>query len=121
MATEDDVRRIIASLPETSELASAGVPYFRVARHGFAKLRQDPEALVVWTPGMAEKEAMIASAPDKFFTSPHYDGEVAVLVHLEAVDVAELTDLLVASWRLRAPEELRAGYDRKLEASSGSR
>jgi hypothetical protein len=121
MATEDDVRRIIASLPETSELASAGVPYFRVARHGFAKLRQEPEALVVFTAGLAEKEALIAAAPDKYFTSPHYDGEPAVLVHLAAVDVTELTDLLVTSWRLRAPAELRDGYDRTLEASGGTR
>jgi hypothetical protein len=121
MATEDDVRRIVASLPETSEVPSAGVPYFRVARHGFAKLRQEPEALVVWTAGTAEKKQLIASAPDKFFTTPHYDGEAAVLVRLAAVDVTELTDLLVTSWRLRAPEELRAGYDRTLEASGGPR
>src|SRR5215218_7532778 len=109
MATEDDVRRIIASLPETSELLSAGLPYFRVSRRGFAKLRQDPAAVVVHTPGLAEKDALLREAPDKFFSTPHYDGAPAVLVRLDTVDVDELTELLVASWRLRAPEELRDG------------
>lgn len=121
MATEDDVRRIIASLPGTSELLSAGVPYFRVARHGFAKLRQDPAALVVWTSGASEKEEMLRTAPGKFFSTPHYDGQVAVLVRLEAIDVAELTDLLVTSWRLRAPDELRDGFDRTRRPVSGPR
>jgi hypothetical protein len=119
MATEDDVRRIISALPDTSELLSAGVPYFRVSRRGFAKLRQSPEALVVWTAGLPEKDALMRSAPGKFFSTPHYDGEAAVLVRLGAVDVDELTDLLVASWRLRAPADVREGYDQKVELASG--
>jgi hypothetical protein len=121
MATEDDVRRVVAALPETSEVSSAGVPYFRVARHGFAKLRQEPEALVVFTADLAAKQALIDSAPDKFFSSEHYAGVAAVLVRLDAVDVEELVDLLVMSWRLRAPEDLRAGYDRAVGAGSGIR
>ncbi len=108
MATDEDVRRIIADLPETSEVNSAGAPYFRVGRRGFAKLRQEPEALVVYAPGLPEKEALILSAPDKYFTSPHYDGQPAFLVKLAAVSVAELTELLASSWRLRASEELLA-------------
>ncbi|KAA2265852.1 hypothetical protein F0L68_04235 [Solihabitans fulvus] len=120
MATEHDVRQIIATLPDTSELLSAGAPYFRVSRRGFAKLRQNPEALVVHTRDLEEKDAMLRAAPEKFFTSPHYEGAPNVLVRLAAVDVDELTDLLVASWRVRAPEELRARFDQGLDARSGS-
>jgi hypothetical protein len=119
MATEEDVRRIVASLPDTSELISAGVPYFRVDRRGFAKLRRDPDALVVWTAGQAEKEALISARPDTFFTTPHYDGADAVLVRLAAIDADELTELLVASWRLRAPDGLREGFDKKVRLPSG--
>lgn len=120
MATEHDVRRIIASLPETSELLSAGAPYFRVVRRGFAKLRANPDALVVHLRDLEEKEALLRAAPDKFFTSPHYDGVAAILVRLEALDVDELTDLLVASWRVRAPEELRDEFDHRLDVRSGA-
>ena len=106
MATENDVRRIISGLPETSELISAGVPYFRVGRRGFAKLRQSPEALVVYTAGLPEKQALIQSAPGTFFSTEHYDGTVAVLVRLERVEPRQLSKLLAESWRLRAPEEV---------------
>jgi hypothetical protein len=98
---------------------SAGVPYFRVGRRGFAKLRHSPDALVVWTGGLSEKEAMIRSAPGKFFSTAHYDGAAAVLVRLEAMDLGELADLLVTSWRLRAPEDVRAAYDQKIELGCG--
>jgi hypothetical protein len=119
MATEEDVRRIIRSLPETSELLSAGVPYFRVAKRGFARLRQDPEALVVWTADEPEKEALLRAAPDKFFTTEHYAGAAAILVRLGAVTEAELTELLVNSWRLRASDQLRDKYDQTISATTG--
>lgn len=112
MSTEDDVRDICAGLPETSWVLSAGVPYFRVGRRGFAKLRQDPEGLVVFVPGLAEKESMLRTRPDRFFTAPHYDGEPALLVRLAAVDRTTLRGLLERSWRLRAPDELRVAYER---------
>jgi len=121
MVTEDDVRQIIASLPETSELLSAGVPYFRVSRRGFAKLRQEEKAVMVHTAGLPEKDALMRAAPDKFFSTPHYDGHPAVLVRLSAVDTDELTELLVASWRLRAPDELRDGFDQEIELGGSPR
>jgi hypothetical protein len=120
MATEDDVRRICAALPETSELLSAGVPYFRVERHGFARLRQDPQALVVWTADVSDKESMLRACPEKFFTTPHYEGQPAILVRLDAVDVPELTDLLVSSWRLRAPIHLRELFDQESRRESST-
>ena len=46
---------------------------------------------MVWT---EEKEALLLSEPDKFFTTPHYDGYPMVLVRIEAVDREELTELL---------------------------
>jgi hypothetical protein len=111
MVTTDDVRRIIAALPETSELMSAGTPYFRVARRGFAKLRSGPDCLMVHTAGLPEKAALLESDPQKYFSIPHYDGSAAVLIRLEAVEEDELTALLVSSWRLRAPDDLRDGFD----------
>jgi hypothetical protein len=62
--------------------------------------------LVVWVADEGEKQGLISSEPEKFFTTPHYDGHPSVLVRFEAVDIEELRELLTESWRLRAPKKL---------------
>jgi hypothetical protein len=72
----------------------------------FAWIRDEPEALVVWVGSLEEKEALLASEPGTFSTTPHYDGTPIVLVDLEVVDLEELRELVTDSWRLRAPRSL---------------
>lgn len=103
MATEEDVRRIALSLPETTERPSYGTPGFRVADRLFARLREDGESLVVWVADEGEKQALVQSDPDKYFTTAHYDGHPSVLVRWARVELDELTELLTEAWRLRAP------------------
>ncbi len=111
VATEDDVRRIALSLPETIEKPSYGTPGWRVKDKLFLRLRTDAEGgLVVFVSDLGEKDALVESEPDKFFTTPHYDGYAAVLVHLPAVDVDELTELITDSWRNKAPARVRKAY-----------
>lgn len=62
----------------------------------------------------AEKEALLASDPAKFFTTPHYDGHPIVLVHLEAVGVDELTELIADAWRVKAPPRVRKLHEHEL-------
>jgi hypothetical protein len=52
---------------------------------------------------MDEKEALLASAPDRFFETPHYDGSPMILVRLSAIDEDELREVITDSWRARAP------------------
>jgi hypothetical protein len=111
VATEEDVRRIALSLPATTEKPSYGTPGFRVKDRLFARLHDLPETLVVWVADMAEKEALLASSPDRFFET-HYDGYPMVLVHLDAIDEAELTEVLTDSWRARAPRRMLADFER---------
>ncbi|HXY94488.1 MAG TPA: MmcQ/YjbR family DNA-binding protein [Acidimicrobiia bacterium] len=106
MVTEDDVRRIALSLPATTEKPSYGTPGFRVQGKLFARIRPEGDVLVVWCEDLGEKEALLASEPDKFFTTPHYDGHPTVLVRFAAVDTQELTELLTDAWRVRAPRKL---------------
>lgn len=115
MATEEDVRRICLSLNGATEQMYAGLPGFRVKRELFARIRERPDALVVMTPAIEVKEAMIAADPDKFFQTDHYAGHEAVLVRLEAVSVEELEELLIESWLLRAPKRLIAAYYASLQ------
>src|SRR5438093_9532096 len=110
MASEADVRRICLSLPEAVEKPYERRPGFRVKDRLFARIREDPDALVVWRPEISEKEALIASEPEKYFQIPHYEGHPAVLVRLEAIDVQELEEILTESWALRAPVRLVTAF-----------
>ncbi|WP_421118338.1 MmcQ/YjbR family DNA-binding protein [Aquihabitans daechungensis] len=111
MATEDDVRRIALGLPEVTEKPWYGSPGFRVKDKGFLRIRSEAEgALVVFVADLGEKEALLASDAAKFFTTPHYDGHPTVLVHLAAVDVDELTELITDAWLVKAPPKVRKDH-----------
>ena len=118
--TEDDVRRIALSLPATSEKPSYGTPGFRVKDKLFARIREEGDVLVLWCWDLGEKEALIESEPDKFFTLPHYDGHPTVLVRFGAVDAGEMRELLTESWRIRAPKKLVQSFDEQLGQATGS-
>jgi hypothetical protein len=112
MVSEDDVRRVALSLPETMEKTSYGTPGFRVKDRLFARLRDEGD-LLVWCADEGEKRALIDSEPAKFFTTAHYDGHPSVLVRLEAIDAAELGELLTESWLVRAPRRLAESFNRR--------
>lgn len=59
------------------------------------------------------KAALLADAPDVFFTTPHFDGYAAVLVRLERITVPELAELVEEAWRSRAPKRLLAELDKQ--------
>ena len=111
MATLDDARELALALTATTERPSYGTPGFRVKDKLFARSRED-DVLVVWVADLGEKEMLVRSEPDKFFTVPHYDGHASVLVRLSAVGREELGELLTDAWRTRAPKRLVADLDR---------
>jgi hypothetical protein len=112
VSTEADVRKIALSLPETIEKPWFGTPGYRVKDKGFLRIRTEAEGgLVVFVADLDEKEALLASNPKKFFTTPHYDGYPAVLVNLGAVGVRELRELITDSWRCKAPKRVLQAYD----------
>jgi hypothetical protein len=115
VATIEDVRRIALSLPETSEGSLYGTPGFRVRKHAFARLRPEGDVLVVWVADDGEKEALLATQPDTYFTLPHYDGHLSVLIRLPAIPLDELQDMLTEAWRVRAPRRLLAEFDANRE------
>jgi hypothetical protein len=115
VATENDVRRIALSLPETIEKLWYGTPGFRVKDKGFLRIRSEAEGgLVVFVADLGEKEALLASDSKKFFTTPHYRGYPTVLVNLEAIGVRELRELIVESWRCKAPKRVLQSYGDQL-------
>ena len=119
MTTVDEVRAIALGLPGAYEQATyGGRPSWRTTPRMFAWVREDPEALVVWVDSQEEKEALLASDPRAFSTTPHYDGQPIVIVDLDAADADEVAELVTDSWRLRAPRRLVTDWEQE-EAIAG--
>ncbi len=66
--------------------------------------------LAARVPHLGAKEALLSSAPDVYFTTPHFNGYPAVLVRLKRISVKELEELLVEAWLDRAPKRLAKEY-----------
>lgn len=121
MADWDDVRRIVAALPETrEEQRASGQLSWRVKDKSLAwerPLRKSDLAalgdsapqgdiLGVRVPDLGAKEAILRDNDGAIFTIPHFDGYPAVLVEMDKVDVGELEELIVEAWLSRAPAKL---------------
>ena len=114
MATESDVRTIALSLPETTEEQWYGTPGYKVKGKGFLRIRsKDEGGLVVFVADLGEKEAMLQSAPKKYFTTPHYDGYPAVLVNLKAIGLRELREVITESWCQKAPAKVLKAFEER--------
>lgn len=119
--TLDDVRAIALALPETVEATDGhrGGATWRTANGVFvwerAPSKTDlaqlaelgipwPDGLVIGvrTDGLAEKEALLGSFPELFFTIAHFNGYPAVLVRLDAIDRDQLREVITDSWLLKA-------------------
>jgi hypothetical protein len=120
MATFDDLRALALELPETTEKPAWGNPTYRVAGQMFvwerplrakelSELGGDaPEGPIAGArvEDLGEKEALLDSDPDTFFTVMHFDGHPSVLVRLDAVDVSRLREIVLDAWLARAPAAL---------------
>jgi hypothetical protein len=111
MVSETDVRAIALSLPGTTEEQWYQTPGYKVAGKGFLRLRTEAEGgLVVFVSDVGEKEALLTSNSDAFFTTPHYDGYPVILVNLDKIDQNELRELITDSWLIKAPSKLRREF-----------
>lgn len=128
MANLDDVRRISLSLPGTDPEHGSAI-LLKGKYKGFAwtwNERVHPKkprvpnygVLAIRTASLEEKEALITSDPEKFFTEPHYNNYPAVLVRLANIEVDELEELLIDGWRSLAPKELVKEYEEARSAES---
>jgi hypothetical protein len=124
MADWKQVRRIALGLPETSEQRKHGHPAWCVRDVSFAwerplrasdilalgKNAPKGPILAVRVEHLLAKEARLAAAQKTCFTTPHFDGYPSVLVRLDKIAVAELSDLIVEAWLARAPRTLARQY-----------
>lgn len=130
MATWEDVRRIVASLPETSE---RGTGEWRVRDKPLAwerplrpKDREElgadaPEGPILGArvPDEGAKQALLAESPQVYFTTSHFHGYPAILVRLDEIDAGELAELLTEAWLDRVPKKLAREFLAAREAEKG--
>jgi hypothetical protein len=110
MADACEVRRLALALDGVEEIESDGFD-FRVNGRGFVwsyperspgrgrVIRSD--IAVLYVGDEAEKQALLLGEPELFFTTPSYDGLPLVMVRLEHVDVARLSELVTDAWQMR--------------------
>lgn len=126
-AMPEDVDRIASALPEVELGTSWGDrPTYKVPTggrgKGFLLFRAphktaiDPatgvmydDLLVIRTPTLEAKQALVEDERLPFFTIDHFNGYPAVLVQLSRigeVDVDELEEIITDAWAAQAPKRL---------------
>jgi hypothetical protein len=132
MATMADLDELALAMPQaTKELSDDGRPAYHV--HGklfcFHRGRRrdaiDPDTgerlddvLMFRVADLGVKELLLADEREIFFTTPHFDGYPAVLMHipdLARLDRDELEDLVVEAWLTRAQKARREGLARRAQ------
>jgi hypothetical protein len=109
--TLDDARAIVAPLPRSYEALVRGEVRFRVGRLVYAAFYDDDTVMGFAFP-RDEREALVASEPDKFLLPRPSDMRFQwVCVRLDALDIAELRELLIDAWRLCVPKKVAAAYE----------
>ena len=124
MATIDDVQRIALTFPDVTEKLAWGNTTWRVADKTFVwdrPLRKKEQAelgdaapdgpiMGIHAEDLSEKQALLESDPDVFFTISHFDKYAMLLVRLDAVDTDRLAQIIEDAWLARAPRALAQHY-----------
>jgi hypothetical protein len=117
VASWNDVARIVARLPETTEptprnwrvrkkLIAWERPLRKADYDALGADAPDGDILGARVSDEGVKFALIADDPDVYFTTPHFDGYPAVLVRLGEISEADLTELITDAWLAQAPKTL---------------
>jgi hypothetical protein len=124
MATWRQVSQIALSLPQASERDARGARQWRVKDKLFvwerplrpkeldslgARAPRGP-VLAARVEHLHAKEALLASEPEVYFTTYHFDGYPAVLARLDRLRAGELRELITEAWLARAPARLVREY-----------
>jgi len=120
MATLRDVDSIALSLPGVvKEVSEDGRPSYSVNGKAFCfhrTWRKDApfeDVLVFRTDGSEAKELLLADPRGVFFTTPHWNGYPAVLIHipdLKQLRKAEVRDTVIDAWLTRAPKRVAKAW-----------
>ena len=106
MADWETVRELGLAYPEVEESTSYGQPGLRVRRKLFAWMSPSETGALCVRVDPDEKELLLESNPDAYFTTPHYANYPAVLIRFEHIGHEELAERIEDAWLLRAPRRV---------------
>jgi hypothetical protein len=72
-----------------------------------------PDVIVIWVPSEDDKQALVQDPDSPFFTTPHFDGHLSVLLRESQVGgltLAELTEVIQDAWLSRASARRAAAW-----------
>jgi hypothetical protein len=110
MATIEGVRELALSLPRSYEALVRDRVKFRVGRIVWLAFSRD-ESLMGFAFPKDEREALVGSEPDKFLMPKPSDQRYNwVVVRLDAIDDAEMREIVRDAWRLVVPKSVAAAH-----------
>jgi hypothetical protein len=115
----EDVHELAIGMPHvTVAHGAADNPVYQVGGKSFVFFRNprpdafDPETgeryndvIIFWVPTEEDKEALVQDPASPFFTTPHFDGHLSVLLRasqLEEISRGELAEVIQDAWLARA-------------------
>ncbi|MQY35028.1 hypothetical protein SRB17_30000 [Streptomyces sp. RB17] len=113
--TTEDVRRVATALPRTEEALVRDRIKFRVRRIVYVALSRD-ETLMGFAFPREERADLVAAEPDKFLLPGESDMRFNwVVARLDALDVTEMSELVVDAWRMCVPKSVAAAHAATLQ------
>ena len=126
-ATTADVHALARSMPHvTTADGSRGRPVYQVGGKSFIFFRNprpdaaDPvtgerydDVIVFWVGTEADKQSLVDDPDAPFFTTPHFDGHLSVLIRerdLPALSYQELSEVVADAWLARASARRAADW-----------
>lgn len=110
----DEVRQIAFSFPGVTEHVVFGGPTLRIGKRFLAGIAQiDPDTLVLKVPNRLEREFFLATKPEIYYLTPHYEPYKLLLARMPLADPQEVRQLFEDAWRTYAPKRVVAQYKAK--------
>jgi hypothetical protein len=110
VATIDGVRELALSLPRSYEVLVHDRVKFRVGRIVYLAFSRDEETMGFAFP-KEEREALVASLPEKFSMPGPADLRYNwVVVRLAAIDDVEMRELVLDAWQMVVPKRVAAAH-----------
>lgn len=115
----EDVHDLALGMPHVTTVhGSRENPVYQVGGRSFVFFRNPrpdavdpvtgeryPDVIVFWVPSESDKLALVQDEASPFFTTPHFDGHLSVLLRasrLGELTLRELTEIVQDAWLSRA-------------------